>query len=259
MNVTRKTLFQICAVAVLIGGQLLPVAFQSQAFAQEENTVVLATDPWPPYYGPDLNDGGYFTDIVTEAFKRVGYTCEVKFVPWKRALERAQRGSYDGILGAFYAESRTRDFAYSEPISESHLAFFSKKGRGIRYQTLQDLSQYSIGVIRGYSYSEEFEAATELRTEEVNRVEQNIEKVLANRIDLFIDSQEVVSYLLNTTLSDQKDQLEMLTPPYKTNTLYVLISKKNPQHQRIVNDLNRGLQMLKEDGTYDAILKEHGF
>lgn len=259
MHLKKKTLFQIYTGVILIGGICVLAATPQKHVLAQEKTINLATDPWPPYYGPDMDKEGYFTEIVTEAFKKAGYDCNIHFVPWKRALEMSKTGKYDGILGAFYTEERTKDFAYSEPISESHLAFFSKKGKGIRYQTLKDLSQYTIGVIRGYYHSEEFKEATDLKKEEVNRAEQNIEKVLAGRIDLFIDSQEVISYLLNTTLSRYQDELEMIEPIYRTNALYVLISKKHPQYQQIVNDLNQGLQMLKEDGAYDAIIEARGF
>ena len=234
------------------------VVFHHQVVAQDKK-IVLATDPWPPFYGPDIKNGGYLTEIVKESFKRVGYDCKVEFVPWKRAVDEAKKGKYDGLLGAFYTEDRLKDFKYSEPVTESQLVFFSKKGRDIPYKKLEDLSQYKIGVIGGYQYSEEFDAAEYLYKEEVPKVEQNIKKVIADRIDIFIDSKEVVLYLLRTTLSDYSGLLEMIDPPYKINQLYIPISKKVTNYEQIVHDFNRGLSMIREDGTYDNIMKNRGF
>ena len=55
-----------------------PVVFHHQVVAQDKK-IVLATDPWPPFYGPDIKNGGYLTEIVKESFKRVGYDCKVEF------------------------------------------------------------------------------------------------------------------------------------------------------------------------------------
>ena len=228
------------------------------AFSQDKK-IILATDPWPPYYGPDLENQGYFTEISKSAFQRVGYQCDVVFVPWKRALEMAKLGKYDGVLGAFYNDERTQWFTYSAPISETYIVFFTAKGKNIRYDSLKSLEPYKIGVINGYNYSEEFDTAAYLKKEVVHTVSQNIQKLMVGRIDLFIDSKEVTLWTLRKEFPEYVDKIEIVEPAFKVNKLYIPISKEVTDHQQIVRDLNTGLEKIKADGTFDTILMHHGF
>ena len=98
------------------------------AFSQDKK-VTLATDPWPPYYGPDLENQGYFTEISRAAFQRAGYQLVVEFVPWKRALKMAKTGKYDGVLGAFYNDERTQWFThlFRAHLRDIHRIFWRKR------------------------------------------------------------------------------------------------------------------------------------
>jgi polar amino acid transport system substrate-binding protein len=64
--------------------------------------VNLAATEYPPYYGKDLEGHGFMTELIIEAFAGVGYDVTVKFLPWKRALESAKSGKYDGLFTVWY-------------------------------------------------------------------------------------------------------------------------------------------------------------
>ncbi len=65
--------------------------------------------------GKDLEGHGFMTELIVEAFARVGYDVTVKFLPWKRGLESAKSGKYDGLFTVWYPrlgklrEERTRE------------------------------------------------------------------------------------------------------------------------------------------------------
>ena len=244
----------------IVAYAILCVSFLSpHHIVAQEKKIELATDTWHPYYGPDLENGGFLTELAKEAFKRTGYDCEVKFVPWKRAFEVAKIGNYDGLLGAYFTEERLEFFVYSEPLSEVKVTFFSKKGRNITYRELKDLSPYMIGIVRGYHHTDEFETADYLTKIETADTENNLRILLAERIDLILESRKVVLYLLQEKFPENITDVEAIEPPLQIHKLHVVISKKSPDYEQKVQDFNRGLQMLKEDGTYDVILKKHGF
>ena len=246
-------LFFLIGIVVIIQGEMNEIVFA------QEKKITLATDPWPPYYGPDLENQGYFTELSKKAFQRAGYQCEVMFVPWKRALEMAKAGHYDGVLGAFFNEERTQWFTYSDPISETHIVFFTAKGRTIQYNSLKSLAHYKIGVINGYNYSPEFDNAVFLQKEAVHTVSQNIQKLIMGRIDLFIDSKEVTLWTLRTKFPEHIDKIQVVEPAFKVNKLYIPISKEVPLHEQIVQDLNDGIKKIKADGTFDTIMTHYGF
>lgn len=219
--------------------------------------IVLATDPWEPYYGDNMPRQGYISEIAKEAFRRSGYEVEIVFIPWKRALEDSKRGKYDGILGGFYTKERTEYFFYSEPVSEVNINFFARKGSKIKYTKLKDLSGYKIGVTRGYKYSREFDNAEYIQKEEIISIEQNIKKLIHGRIDLFIASKEVVLWTLKSSLPDFKNDIELLEPSYITNDLYILISRKVQDSSALIYDFNKGFDSMVEDGTLDKIIEKN--
>ncbi len=46
-------------------------------FCRAQN-ITLVTLDWPPYVAGDMNNKGFNAEIVTEAFKRVGYTARIE-------------------------------------------------------------------------------------------------------------------------------------------------------------------------------------
>ncbi len=222
--------------------------------------ITLATDSFAPYYGPKLLNNGYLTQLVKEAFKRKGYELNVKFVPWKRALEHSKSGNYDGLLGAYYKKDRTTFFEYSQEIDQTQIVFFTKKSRNIQYVKITDLSKYVIGVVRAYHYTKEFDKAKKyLHIFEANHLKHNIKLLIHDRVDLILGSKKVILALLNKHYPQYVSQIKFITPILQSNKLYVTISKKRKNYKKIITDFNEGLEEIIIDGTYDKILKFHNF
>lgn len=52
----------------------------SVSTAKSESLSIAATE-WPPFYGADLEDDGFMTEIVTQSFSRAGHDSNVDFLP----------------------------------------------------------------------------------------------------------------------------------------------------------------------------------
>ncbi len=52
--------------------------------------------------GTDLEGRGFKTELIIEAFARVGYDVTMKFRPWNRALESAKSGKSGGFFTVCY-------------------------------------------------------------------------------------------------------------------------------------------------------------
>lgn len=238
---------------------LLVLSLVTPVTGAEQRTITLATVNWEPFYSETLPAGGYFTDLVREAFQQVGYTLDMKWVPWKRAMERAKKGDkYHGVLGASYRKEREVHFVYSEVIDVTSFVFIARKGHRISYQTLSDLKQYVIGGMRGSVDSVELLAAG-FQVEEVTTDKQNILKLLHGRIDLVTGGKRTLQLLINTEFAEHRSDIVFLSPPLKNVTVHIIVSKKVPDHETIIADFNRGLGMIKADGRFDQILQKHGF
>ena len=51
--------------------------------------------------------------------------------------------------------------------------------------------------------------------------------------------------------------VEIIKPAYKVYDMYVAFSKLKPNYKQLTADFNKGLKIIKKDGSYDAILKKH--
>ena len=87
----------------------------------------------------------------------------------------------------------------------------------------------------------------------------NIKKLMAGRIDLICTEKITLLNLIQTKYPQWKEAVIILPQPLATYKLYNPISNKIPNHEKIVKDFNRGLKMIKEDGTFEKILTKHGF
>jgi polar amino acid transport system substrate-binding protein len=73
-----------------------------------------------------------------------------------------------------------------------------------------------------------------------------VEDEYAARIALSRESQET------------RDAVEFLPTSLAENTLHILVSLKNPDHDKIVSSFDREISAMKADGSYDRLFKLHG-
>lgn len=233
-------------------------AFGGRVLAGDQIIVLAHETSWAPHYGKDLEHGGYAVEIIREALKRVGYELKIVWLPWKRAQVEAARGDYDGLGASYYTEERALQFAYSDPVATTEVVFFKRTEDTIHYTQLEDLKPYKIGTGFGYGYPEKFAKADYLQKIEAYELKTNIKRLLHKRVDLIIGSRESILFYLKQEYPDRIHSVEILGNPLETLSLYVPFSKKRPNYKQKVEDFNRGLKMIKEDGTYQKIMRKHG-
>jgi polar amino acid transport system substrate-binding protein len=253
----RRCLRNRLIIAVIIVAMSM-TQFASIGYCKERHLQFGAV-PWEPYYGPNLLNQGYVAEITKTALERVGYTMQIDFVPWKRVLHDASNGYYNAVLGLYYSDERAEWMVYSEPIAAVQLVFFEKKGRNIRWSKLEDLKSFTIGTELGFVYTDEFDNADYLTKEPVRNAELNLKKLLGNRIDLVAASRNVFLHWINTKFPDKLDQISIVPKQITENKIYNGFSRKDPKYYVYVRDFNRGLDMIKADGTLDKIMEKHGF
>ncbi|WP_169749014.1 transporter substrate-binding domain-containing protein [Gynuella sunshinyii] len=200
---------------------------------------------------------GYLVQVTSEAFKRSGYDLEVRYLPWKRALEESMTGKVDGLLGAYYTDERAEKLYYSEPVGEVVISFMALKESNIRYNTLTDLKALEIGMVRGAVVNADFDQADYLNKIPVSTIEQNIQKLINNRVALIVDKQQQLQNIVENQYPDWVDKVEYLSPPLRVDYFYNAFFMAHPDGQKILTDFNKGLAEIRADGTYDQILQKY--
>jgi polar amino acid transport system substrate-binding protein len=106
-----------CTTLIVVA--ILFTLFGTTATVAEQNIIRLATLEWEPYIGSKMPRNGLTAEIVAEAFKRVGYTVDIKFYPWTEAVKLGETGKVDGIFPAYHSKHREAHFLFSDPFAES--------------------------------------------------------------------------------------------------------------------------------------------
>ena len=227
------------------------------ATGSADEIVIAATD-WEPFTSATLPGGGFLTEIAVAALERVGHEPRVEIMPWVRALEGTKEGTFDALLGASYTQARTEHFHYPRTIYSSQSSFFAVSGRYPDYQRPEDLCPATVGILRGSFLVEVLEPVNCLKQELAADVRTNVRKLLHGRIELIVDSKVAVLYYLKQELPDQPDAIEEISPALIDDPLYLVVSKRRIDYERIAADYDRGLELIQADGTYDAILERYG-
>ena len=221
--------------------------------------ISLVTTNWEPVYGKSLPENGFFSALSREAFNKSGYEMEVKFIPWSRAVETAKKGEFDGVMGAYYTEERSKSFDYSDSVYAVEEVFVKNVNADIKYSDVNDLKPYVIGGLRGGGQLEELKKQG-FKIQETSNDLQSLKKVSAGRIDLVLMGRPQLNLLLKDNPALQK-KLEILEPPYKSFDVFVILSKKRKSSQNnetIITKFNQSLKEMKADGSYSEILKRFG-
>ncbi len=222
-----------------------------------QQRVSIATLDWQPYISRELEGYGYVGELITEAFSRSGYQTFFLFLPWARVVSLAEEGQVDSYGPEYYSPGLNEKYIVSNPFPGGPAGLFALVSDNIRFNSLEELSEFQIGVVRGYTNEEEFDNAEYLDKQEVTSDLQNIRKLLAKRIDLFFSDKLVVEYQSRKYGLDIS-QIEMVKV-LAQHDLFLCFPKQLPNAQTLADDFNDGLDAMEMDGTLDDIMEKHGF
>ncbi|QLG95882.1 transporter substrate-binding domain-containing protein [Pseudomonas yamanorum] len=218
----------------------------------------LVADSWPPFTDSALVNGGLATDIVSTALARAGYASDFEQVPWARALMGVGDGRYDVLINAWYDESRTHLGQFSGEYLLNRVRFIKRRDDPIEFQNLQQLHEYPIAVVRGYAYAAAFDSDTQLQKVPVHNFAMAVRMLAAKRVRLTVEDEFVARYYLARESPRVRNSVEFLPTPLSENSLHILVSLKNSQHEQIVADFDREIAKMKADGSYARLMKQHG-
>ncbi|WP_259781724.1 substrate-binding periplasmic protein [Aestuariispira ectoiniformans] len=217
--------------------------------------VSMVTINWSPYFAENLEEGGFFTVLVREAFKAGGHDANIRFLPWKRAMNMVERTQSDVLMGAYFTEERDKQYFYSAPIFPVRLVLAANRRTGLTgYKDLRELSSYRIAVCLGWYYGEAFEKADYLKKEPALDQIINIRKLIGGRVDIVAGSEVVLRHEIDQRRDFSMKDVTILKPDLAREELYILTSRQLPDGKQLIEDFNRGMAIIRKNGMFDAIL-----
>jgi polar amino acid transport system substrate-binding protein len=221
------------------------------------NSLTLVADTWPPYVDRNMPEYGMAAEIVTTALKRSGYSPKVQIENWMRVLEGGELGFFDGIVAAWKTPAREEKFVFSNPYYRNRVVLVKKKGADFKFNEVMTSQGLVAGYVEGYAYNEKIRRPGNIILVPSNHVLQNLLKLQNGQIDLTLGDEGVIKHLLAEYFSHTADEFEMDEKAFSERNLYLMVSKLNPAHAKIIEAFNTELVKMKKDGTYDAIISRH--
>jgi polar amino acid transport system substrate-binding protein len=239
-----KRFLGVCTALLLLHGMV----------AQAQAPVRLLVNISPPYADPKLPQQGLAVELLSHIFQRAGYTPEITFESWTRAMEGVDIGLYDALGAAWYTEERAEKFLYSKPYLESKLILLKLRADTTPYRELKHLAGKRIGIRGGYAYGVDFAAIPGLRISEENHVIQNLLKLLNGSVDLVIGDHRTLALQMHEFLGKEIHKFQVVEIPLPRRARHVAASKAIPGEDKMVAAFNSALQATLKDGSHAEIV-----
>lgn len=220
------------------------------------DTLYLTSLEWPPYSGESLTAQGASVAVAKAAFEAMGHELIVEFYPWSRAVALATNNDkYAGYFPEYYYDSE--EFLFSDPMGQGPLGFVEAVDNPVEWNSLEDLTEYSIGVVQDYVNTEELDqmiASGEINASAVTSDSQNVLKVAGGRIDMAVIDSNVLDYLLENDprVSGVVGKVQMDEKLLVEKDLYIAF-KNNGDGEKWLDIFNEGLTKI----NVDAIMAEY--
>ncbi len=232
------------------------VAVSQNVWSQK---VRMVTTDWAPYYASTIKSGGVVTELAQAAFLRGGIESSINWYSWIRAMRMVKEGSADAVMGAYYSDERAELYTFSDPLFSVDVGLIALKSLGIeKYKGLHSLEPYLIGLMRGWVYTQEFDAADYLKKQIVVNQVFAVRMLFAKQVDIVAASISVFKHEANLLTNSEDQEIVVLDPLLDSKPLYLMFSKTNPNSLALIKIFNAGMASIRADGTFQKILEKHG-
>ena len=203
----------------------------------------------PPYmFKKEGKAAGVYPALIAAAFARIGVPVNIEARPWIRAIFETEEGK-SGIGGFYKNEARLKQYDFSEPILSENIAVYFNKSRPLNFRTIADLNGKKVGVIRGWSYGEAFDAA---RKEHRFIVEEfpsdwiNLVRLNYGLLDVALAVEESGKLEMAAGKLVCIEQSRNYLVSNKTHLAFAKTAGKTA----LLADFNKAIVAMKSDGTF---------
>ena len=254
-SIVRLRLWRLLVTLVLA-----PVWAGAQPVATEANglppAIVIDVDADnPPFM---FSRGGYalglYPALLRSALGRCHPNVRVEARPWKRAfveIDKAQAG----VGGLYKNAERLAKYDFSDPIYAENIAVYYRRARPLVFHSVTDLYGKTVGVLRGWTYGDVFDAAVRagsIVVEEVSSDRSNFLKLKDGRVDAVLAVEESGKVNLAAPEIFGIDQ----APTYLASYPVHLAFNKRAAKTELLACFNKALLDMKRDGSFDRIVRE---
>lgn len=213
----------------------------------------LACNDFPPHKieHPAADERlGFDIDIVTEALKRIGLSAEVSFLPWKRALELAGRGEYDGLCSCSYTKDREDKLLFSEELGAVSVGLFARSAEALAgVSSVADLKGRKVATVGGYNLEAELTKAGAL-VDATSNDKTALDMLVGGNVDVLYGYQLTTENLIRSDAGSAS----IVYQEIRRNPYYFCLSRAMPGADAVMQSFNRSIAGMARDGSIARIL-----
>lgn len=194
---------------------------------------------------------GIYPSLVGAAFASMGRPCELQALPFKRMLAEVDAGLLAAGAVIRTAEREQR-WLFSEPYFLERLAVYSL---GAPFRGMADLAGKRVGVIRGWSYGEAFDAARrsgQFQCEEVGADAHNFAKLLRGRLDHVVATELGGRVLLQ--LPGFEGRITPGAAPLGVTPIHLALQRGQEGAAALLASFNAAIERLYRDGQVEPLV-----
>jgi len=239
----------------LTGAVVVSAAAQSPSptpTAQPIITIKVGADQaYPPYeYLHNGLPAGFNIELIQAAAEAMGMQVEFTLGPWSDIRNKVLTGELDALAGFTYSPSRDLQYDFTVPHTKLTFDIFSRPDSGIA--AVEDLAGKTV-IVQAGGIMDDYLAEQDLPVN-VIRVNDPLEALI------LINSGQYDAALLNKLQGlyfiDEMN-LRNVEPAGVTLLSLNYSFAVREGNTALVQSLNAGLDILKQNGTYDALVEKH--
>ncbi len=225
----------------------------------QASDLIIVTEDLPPlqFHNDNQPASGAMVDIINLMLKEAQLTADIKFYPWARSYNIAQKQKNTLIFSMFRDKSRESQFQWIGKIFtlESFLVAL-KSRKDIKINALDDAKKYLVGSIRDdlaevYLKQHGFKEKQNLY---LNSAYPALWKMFFNgRTDIAFTN-STWAYEIRQSGLDPEQIKVLYQIPDITSDLYIAASLNTDK--TIVVKLQKALATIKADGRYQQVLRK---
>lgn len=225
---------------------LLPVTAASCA----EYWTIASEDHFPPYnYSFNGNRTGIDTEIVNAMLKELEITPVHRALAWTEVVQAMDGNSVDVGFQFIASPARFEQYNMIGPFRTGTTVFMVRKDSEITFDRLEDLTPYRIGVVDGFSYAPDFDAATYLEKVPSSSNVVNFRRLILGRVDVIVGDLHVLNYMARQ--DGRLKDVRVLPKPVGLVPRYIALPKARKEK---AERLQAAFVKLRDNGTIARIV-----
>lgn len=239
---------------LMLLASILAVFFVFTGVKADDTIDIVFDNAYAPFEFKDSDQvyKGLDVDIINEVAKRSGWKMNQSFPGFDAAVNAVQSGSADALMaGTTITEARKQVFTFSDPYFDTKIIVATTKANKI--SSYEDLKGKTVGVKNGttsQTFLEENKNKYGFSIKTFDTGDLMYNSLATGSVNAVMDDEAVIQYAI------QQGQDLSLDIPGEPIGSFGFSVKKGSKYEYLVDDFNKALAEMKEDGTYETIMNK---